>query len=410
MSVGTRLDSGDLWWKNAILYELDVETFLDGDGDGVGDFLGLIQRLDHLQALGVTCLWMMPFFPTPNRDDGYDISDYYTIDSRFGTLGDFVAFIHAADERGIRVIIDLVVNHTSDQHPWFQDACSGKEAKYRDWYVWSDEPIKEAEAIIFPGLQDRNWTQDPETGQYYFHRFHNFQPDLNLANPAVREEIMQIMRFWLQLGVAGFRFDAAPFMIETVGVNGGVNEPHHEWLEEFCLFVKRRRGDAVLLGEANLPPDQIANFFGGGHQLHGELRVALPEAGDTRREKIAAEALGRADPHRPRHRRRASADRLLRAEREPLHLFGDREQPLPLLGQHISRRAAVEELRLQRMFQGADAAGEGRVIDLEPRRCDREATASRYTEEASEIVPVKVGQVCELSHDGCGTIQMDLRG
>ncbi|HEX2150295.1 MAG TPA: alpha-amylase family protein [Actinomycetota bacterium] len=268
MNGGTRLDSGDLWWKNAILYELDVETFMDGDGDGVGDFLGLIQRLDHLQALGVTCLWMMPFFPTPNRDDGYDISDYYTIDPRFGTLGDFVAFIHAADERGIRVIIDLVVNHTSDQHPWFQDACSGKESKYRDWYVWSDEPIKEAEAIIFPGLQDRNWTQDPETGQYYFHRFHNFQPDLNLANPAVREEIMQIMRFWLQLGVAGFRFDAAPFMIETVGVNGGVNEPHHEWLEEFCLFVKRRRGDAVLLGEANLPPDQIANFFGNGHQMH----------------------------------------------------------------------------------------------------------------------------------------------
>jgi maltose alpha-D-glucosyltransferase / alpha-amylase len=268
MSSGTRLDSGDLWWKNAVLYELDVETYMDSNADGVGDFLGLIERLDHLQALGVTCLWMMPFFPTPGRDDGYDISDYYTVDPRYGTLGDFVAFIHAADERGIRVIIDLVVNHTSNEHPWFKDACCGKDAKYRDWYVWSDEPIKEAEALIFPGVQTTNWTQDSETGQYYFHRFHDFQPDLNLANPAVREEIMQIMRFWLQLGVAGFRFDAAPFMIETVGVNGGVNEPHHEWLEEFCLFVKRRRGDAVLLGEANLPPNEIAEYFGGGHQLH----------------------------------------------------------------------------------------------------------------------------------------------
>ncbi|HEX2179672.1 MAG TPA: alpha-amylase family protein [Actinomycetota bacterium] len=268
MSSGIRLESGDLWWKNAVLYELDVETYMDSDGDGVGDFCGLIERMDHLQALGVTCLWMMPFYPTPNRDDGYDISDYYTVDPRYGTLGDFVAFIHAADERGIRVIIDLVVNHTSDQHPWFQDAISSRDSKYRDFYVWSDEPIPEAESIIFPGLQTGNWTQDRTTGQYYFHRFHDHQPDLNLANPKVREEIMQIMRFWLQLGVAGFRFDAAPFMIETVGVSGRANEPHHDWLRDFTLFVKRRRGDAVLLGEANLPPEEIAQYFGEGHELH----------------------------------------------------------------------------------------------------------------------------------------------
>ena len=268
MTTGIRLESGDLWWKNAILYELDVETFMDGDGDGVGDFRGLIQRMDHLQALGVTCLWMMPFYPTPGRDDGYDISDYYTVDPRYGTLGDFVAFIHAAEERGIRVVIDLVVNHTSDQHPWFQDSRSSRESRHRDWYVWSDEPIAEAESIIFPGLQTTNWTQDRQTGQYYFHRFHDFQPDLNLANRQVREEIMQIMRFWLQLGVAGFRFDAAPFMIETVGVHGGVNETHHDWLREFTLFIKRRRGDAVLLGEANLPPNEIARYFGDGHELH----------------------------------------------------------------------------------------------------------------------------------------------
>jgi len=268
MSRGIRLESGDLWWKNAVLYELDVETYMDSNGDGVGDFRGLIERMDHLESLGVTCLWMMPFYPTPNRDDGYDISDYYAVDPRYGTLGDFVAFIHAAEERGIRVIIDLVVNHTSDQHPWFQDACSGRDSKYRDWYVWSDEPIDEAEAIIFPGVQETNWTQDKQTGQYYFHRFHNFQPDLNFANRLVREEIMQIMRFWLQLGVAGFRFDAAPFMIETVGVEGKPNEVHHEWLRELTLFVKRRRGDAVLLGEANLPPQEIAEFFGDGHELH----------------------------------------------------------------------------------------------------------------------------------------------
>jgi maltose alpha-D-glucosyltransferase/alpha-amylase len=268
MTAGLRIDSGDLWWKNAVLYELDVETYMDSDADGVGDFPGLIQRIDHLAGLGVTCLWLMPFFPSPNLDDGYDISDYYSIDPRFGTMGDFVAFIHAAGERGIRVIIDLVVNHTSDQHPWFQDALSGKQARHRDWYVWSDEPIPEAESIIFPGIQEGNWTQDRESGQYYFHRFHSFQPDLNLANPAVREQIMQILRFWLQLGVSGFRFDAAPFMIETVGVHGGVNQPHHQWLREFTLFVKRRRGDAVLLGEANLPPKEIALYFGEGHELH----------------------------------------------------------------------------------------------------------------------------------------------
>lgn len=268
MSTGIRLESGDLWWRNAIMYELDVKTYMDGNGDGVGDFAGLIDRMDHLQALGVTCLWMMPFYPSPGGDDGYDVADYYTVDPRYGTLGDFVAFIHAADERGIRVIIDLVVNHTSDQHPWFLDACSSKDSKYRDFYVWSDEPIEEAEAIIFPGLQTGNWAMDKQTGQYYFHRFHEFQPDLNLTNPLVREEIKQIMRFWLQLGVAGFRFDAAPFMIETVGVHGEILEPHHDWLEDFALFVKRRRGDAVLLGEANLPPGEIAKYFGGGHELH----------------------------------------------------------------------------------------------------------------------------------------------
>jgi maltose alpha-D-glucosyltransferase/alpha-amylase len=268
MSVGLRIDSGDLWWKNAILYELDVETYMDSNADGVGDFPGLIQRMDHLAGLGVTCLWLMPFYPSPNLDDGYDITDYYSIDPRFGTFGDFVAFIHAAGERGIRVIIDLVVNHTSDQHPWFQDALSGKDARHRDWYVWSDEPIPEATSIIFPGVQETNWTQDRESGQWYFHRFHPHQPDLNLANRKVREEIMQIMRFWLQLGVSGFRFDAAPFMIETVGVHGPVNQPHHDWMREFTLFVKRRTGDAVLVGEANLPPNEISVYFGEGHEMH----------------------------------------------------------------------------------------------------------------------------------------------
>jgi maltose alpha-D-glucosyltransferase/alpha-amylase len=202
------------WYKNAIFYSLDVETFMDSDGDGIGDFQGLANRLDYLSALGITCLWLLPFYPSPNRDNGYDVMDYYNIDPRLGTLGDFVEFMHQAGERGIRVMIDLVVNHTSNLHPWFQAARSDKNSKYHDYYVWVENaPKTQPEQINFPGEQESIWEYDEKAGAYYLHHFYKEQPDLNIANPEVQEEIRKIMGFWLQLGVSGFRIDAAPFLI-----------------------------------------------------------------------------------------------------------------------------------------------------------------------------------------------------
>src|SRR5947209_5606489 len=196
------------WYKEAVIYCVDVETFQDSDGDGWGDLPGLISRLDYLSRLGVTCLWLNPIHPTPNRDDGYDVTDYYGIDPRIGTLGDFAELLHQAGNRGLRVIIDLVVNHTSDQHPWFQSARSDPKSPYRDWYVWSkDEPSDRRQGMVFPGEQKETWTFDKTAQAWYYHRFYNFQPDLNMTNPEVRAEIHRIVSFWVQLGVSGFRMD-----------------------------------------------------------------------------------------------------------------------------------------------------------------------------------------------------------
>jgi maltose alpha-D-glucosyltransferase / alpha-amylase len=199
----------DLWYKNAVIYCLSVGTFMDANGDGVGDFQGLMRRLDYLHGLGITAIWLMPFQPSPYRDDGYDISDYYGVNSRYGTLGDFVEFTHGAEQRGIRVIIDLVVNHTSDQHPWFQEARCDPNSKYRDWYIWSEKkPTHANKGMVFPGVQKSTWSYDKEARAWYFHRFYDFQPDLNTSNPHVQAEILKIMGFWIQLGVSGFRMDA----------------------------------------------------------------------------------------------------------------------------------------------------------------------------------------------------------
>src|SRR3954463_6421310 len=178
----------DLWYKNAVIYNCDVRTYLDANGDGVGDFRGLTRRLDYLAGLGITALWLMPFFPSPDRDDGYDITDYYNVDSRYGTLGDFVEFTRAAHQRGIRVILDLVVNHTSDQHPWFAEARSSPDAPRHDWYVWRDEPAAEPSSPAFPDKEPSNWQRDRKSRQYYLHRFYRFMPDLNISSPAVRDE------------------------------------------------------------------------------------------------------------------------------------------------------------------------------------------------------------------------------
>jgi trehalose synthase len=273
--------TSDLWWKNAIIYCLDVETYQDSDGDGIGDFAGLTERLDYLAGLGATCLWLMPFFPSPDRDDGYDIIDYYAVDPRLGTLGDFVEFVRTARDRGIRVIADFVANHTSDQHPWFQAARSDRESRYRDYYVWCDEPPDNGPAgLVFPDQEESNWEYDKEAGQYFLHRFYKHQPDLNIANPAVRNEIAQIAGFWLELGLAGFRVDAVPFLLELEGIRGEVELDPHRFLRNLRAFVGRRRGDTMLMGEVNLEPEDVRRFFGDedGDELHMCLNFNLNQS------------------------------------------------------------------------------------------------------------------------------------
>jgi maltose alpha-D-glucosyltransferase/alpha-amylase len=255
--------TSDQWWKNGVMYCLDVETFLDTDGDGCGDMAGLLERIDYLAGIGISTLWLMPFYPSPDQDDGYDVTDFYGVDPRLGSLGEFVEVVRTARDRGMRVIVDLVVNHTSDKHPWFQAARSSRESPYRDWYVWVDEPPDESGLTeTFPGDQGGVWTYDRRTRQHYLHRFYQHQPDLNIANPAVREEIARIVGFWLQLGVSGFRVDAVPFLIELEGIEGAPSVNPHRYLKDLRSFVQRRTGEAILLGEVNLPPKQQREFFG----------------------------------------------------------------------------------------------------------------------------------------------------
>ena len=255
--------TSDLWWKNAVVYCLDVETFADSDGDGCGDLQGLTGRIDYLAGLGVTCVWLMPFFPSPERDDGYDITDFFAVDRKLGTLGDFTEFVRTATDRGIRVIADLVVNHTSVRHPWFQSARRSPDSPHRDFYVWRDtKPDEEPGGVVFPDQEDSNWAYDEAAGKWYLHRFYSEQPDLNAANPEVRDEIAQIAGFWLQQGLAGFRVDAVPFLLEPVGLPEGAIADPHELLRDLRAYLGRRRGDSILLGEVNLPPDQQREFFG----------------------------------------------------------------------------------------------------------------------------------------------------
>jgi maltose alpha-D-glucosyltransferase / alpha-amylase len=261
----------DLWYKNAVIYSLDLETFLDADGDGVGDFRGLIERLDYLQYLGVDVIWLAPFQRTPNRDNGYDVSDYYAVDPRHGTAGDFVEFMHEADKRGIKVLIDLVVNHSSDEHPWFQAARADAESRFRSWYNWSEKrPRNWNRGMVFPGQQDRTWSYDRKAKAYYFHRFYDFQPDLNIDHPQVRSEVLRIMGYWLQLGVHGFRLDAVPFMIESVVPGRDEGEKHFEYLTEFRRFLEWRSRKTIMLGEANVMPEENEKYFGGesGNGIH----------------------------------------------------------------------------------------------------------------------------------------------
>jgi maltose alpha-D-glucosyltransferase / alpha-amylase len=253
----------DLWYKNAVFYCLSVATYLDANGDGVGDFSGLVRRLDYLSGIGVTAIWLMPFQTSPGRDDGYDVSNYYEVDPRYGTLGDFVEFTHAAEQRGIRVIIDLVVNHTSDQHAWFKEARRDPKSPYRDWYVWAKtRPADANKGMVFPGVQKSTWSYDSVARAWYFHRFYDFQPDLNTSHPEVQAEILKIMGFWLQLGVSGFRMDAVPFVIATKGAQVRTPVEQYQMLRPIREFLQWREGEAIILAEANVLPGTDMQYFG----------------------------------------------------------------------------------------------------------------------------------------------------
>jgi maltose alpha-D-glucosyltransferase/alpha-amylase len=258
----------DLWYKNAVIYALNVDSFMDGNGDGCGDFEGLTRRLEYLESLGVDAVWLGPFQVSPNRDNGYDIVDFYAVDKRFGSNGDFVEFMNHAKSRGIRVLIDLVVNHTSNQHEWFRSSRSEEDSPKRDWYVWSKKrPRNWKQGMVFPGVQKTTWTRDAEAKAYYYHRFYDFQPDLNMDNADVRTEVRRIMGYWLQLGVSGFRVDAVPFVIEgSPDASGGKLPTHFEYLAQMRSFLEWRTSGAIMLGEANVLPPAHKKYFG----THGD--------------------------------------------------------------------------------------------------------------------------------------------
>ena len=258
------------WYKDAIIYELPVKSFYDANDDGIGDFRGVIQKLDYLQELGVTCLWLLPFFPSPLRDDGYDIADYTSIHPSYGTLDDFKEFMREAQARRLQVVIELVVNHTSDQHRWFQTARQApKDSPERAYYVWSDTDKRYADArIIFVDSERSNWTWDPVAEQYYWHRFFQHQPDLNYDNPALLREVEQVMDFWLDLGVDGFRLDAVPYLVEREGTNCESLPETHGILKQIRHYVDARWPNRMLLAEANQLPAEVRAYFGEGDECH----------------------------------------------------------------------------------------------------------------------------------------------
>ena len=264
------------WYKEAIIYQVHVRTFSDTNGDGIGDFPGLAQRLDYVQELGANAIWLMPFFPSPLRDDGYDISDYTSVHPSYGTLEDFKNFLSIAHDRGIRVIIEMVLNHTSDQHPWFVESRSSQNNPKRDWYVWSDTDSKYRGArIIFLDTEMSNWAWDPISKSYYWHRFFSHQPDLNYDNPAVREAMWNVMKFWLELGIDGFRLDAVPYLIEREGTNCENLPETHAIIRDLRKRVDEQFPGVMLLAEANQWPADLRPYFGDGDEFHMAFHFPL---------------------------------------------------------------------------------------------------------------------------------------
>src|SRR6266480_6127395 len=382
---------------------------MDSNADGIGDFQGLMRRLDYLNGLGVTAIWLMPFQKSPGKDDGYDISDYYAVNPAYGSLGDFVEFTHGAKQRGIRVIIDLVVNHTSDQHPWFREACRDPNSKYRDWYVWSSKkPARINEGMVFPGTQKSTWSYHKQARAWYFHRFYDFQPDLNTSNPHVQAEILKIMGFWIQLGVSGFRMDAVPFVIATKGPNVRKPVEQYEMLRTFREFLQWREGDSIILGEANVLPETDLEYFGkSGDRMHmmfnfqvnQHLFYALASA-DSR---PLAKALAATKP-RPataqwglflRNHDELDLGRLTKAQRETVFKSFGPDKGMQLYDRGIRRRLAPMlggdrrrlELDYSLMYtlpgtpviRYGDELGMGDDLDLPERNCAR--TVMQWSQE-----------------------------
>ncbi len=270
------LQRDNLWYKDAVIYQLHVRTFCDSNGDGIGDFVGLTQRLPYLQELGITAIWLLPFYPSPLRDDGYDIADYTSVHSSYGSLQDFQAFLTAAHSRGIRVIIELVVNHTSDQHPWFKEARSSRDNPKRDWYVWSDTDTRyQGVPIVFVDTETSNWAWDPISKSYYWHRFFSHQPDLNFDNPEVFETVWEVMKFWLNLGVDGFRLDAVAFLVEREGTLCENLPETHAIIREIRKRLDAAYPGTMLLAEANQWPADVRAYFGESNEFHAAFHFPL---------------------------------------------------------------------------------------------------------------------------------------
>jgi maltose alpha-D-glucosyltransferase/alpha-amylase len=266
---GHWFERNPLWFKTAIFYEIHIRGFFDGNDDGSGDFRGLIEKLDYLQWLGIDCIWLLPMYQSPLRDGGYDIADFFAIHPDYGMVDDFKSFVEQAHQRGMRVIADLVMNHTSADHPWFQESRTDPQSARGDWYVWSDTDDRWPEArIIFVDTEPSNWTWDPVRGQYYWHRFFSHQPDLNYDNPEVGEAMLNVLRFWLDLGIDGFRLDAVPYLYERDGTNGENLPESHAYLRRIRAEVDARYPDRVLLAEANQWPEDVVEYFGDGDECH----------------------------------------------------------------------------------------------------------------------------------------------
>ncbi|OGW79977.1 MAG: maltose alpha-D-glucosyltransferase [Omnitrophica bacterium GWA2_52_8] len=265
-----------LWYKDAIIYELHVKTFFDSNQNGYGDFPGLTQKLDYLQDLGINCIWLLPFYKTPLKDDGYDISDFYEVSPEYGTMRDFQDFVNEAHRRDIKVLIELVLNHTSDQHPWFLESRFSKTSKKRDFYVWTDDPKKFKDVrIIFSDTEQSNWTHDPVSGQYYWHRFFSHQPDLNYDNPEVQKAMMEILTFWLNTGVDGFRLDAVPYLFEREGTSCENLPETHAYLKKLRAELDRLYKDKIFMAEANQWPADVRPYFGSGDECHMAFHFPL---------------------------------------------------------------------------------------------------------------------------------------